>query len=62
MGVDGSGKIRDHPWFAEIDWVKCYQKKLKPSFIPVINDVHCVEYFDEEFTSEEAVNSYAPTK
>ncbi len=41
-----------HPWFANIDWKKCYKKQIKPYFIPDIKDKFGIDYFDEEFTSE----------
>ena len=41
-----------HPWFANIDWKKCYNKQIKPYFIPEIKDKYGIDYFDEEFTSE----------
>lgn len=50
LGVNGSKQIRTHPWFQKIDWEKCLAKKIKPSFIPDVDDEHCVDYFDEEFT------------
>ena len=38
------------------------QKKIPAPYIPNINDKTDVQYFDEEFTSEEVINTYIPEK
>ncbi len=47
-----------HPWFANIDWKKCYKKQIKPYFIPDIKDKFGIDYFDEEFTSERKITTF----
>lgn len=31
---DGAQDIKDHKWFASIDWGKCFARGLKPPFVP----------------------------
>lgn len=49
-GPLGSAEIRNHPFFAKIDWSKLLKRELNPPFQPT---VHADEtyYFDREFTS-----------
>ncbi len=52
----GSGKtgledIKSHIFFKDIDWDLLYKKKIKPPFIPRIQNSEDVRYVDNEFTS-----------
>jgi serum/glucocorticoid-regulated kinase 2 len=51
-------EIKNHRFFAGVDWEKLYKKEVKPPFIPQIKDDD-TKYFDTEFTSEAAVHSVA---
>lgn len=48
----GAEEIRNHPWFASIDWEKLREKAILPPFKPKITGKMCVDNFDEEFTKE----------
>jgi serum/glucocorticoid-regulated kinase 2 len=56
-GPDGGKAIRNHPWFASVDWEGLLRKEVKGPFLPVIRDDLDVSNFDPEFT-ETAVESY----
>lgn len=34
LGANGPDEIRDHPFFADVDWVALYEKKVEPPFKP----------------------------
>jgi len=36
----GSSDVKNHKYFADIDWVKLQQKAIKPEFIPAITDAY----------------------
>eukprot|EP01006_Ploeotia_vitrea_P043309 TRINITY_DN66718_c1_g6_i1.p1 TRINITY_DN66718_c1_g6~~TRINITY_DN66718_c1_g6_i1.p1 ORF type:complete len:574 (-),score=39.57 TRINITY_DN66718_c1_g6_i1:213-1934(-) len=44
-------KIKSHPFFDGIDWVKLYNKQIKPSFVPNIAKDD-TRYFSDEFKQE----------
>ena len=52
---DGEARIKDHPFFAGIDWVKLEQRKLEPPFKPVVKSKKAANNFDSDFTSEAPV-------
>ncbi|KAF0972041.1 hypothetical protein FDP41_009737 [Naegleria fowleri] len=52
-------EIKSHPFFSNIDWDQLYERKLEPPFRPQLKDGDDIKYFDEEFTSERAVDSFA---
>ena len=58
----GIEEIKEHPFFASIDFNLIEQKKIPAPFIPELNNNTDVQYFDEEFTSEEVGISYIPQK
>lgn len=58
----GIEEIKKHPFFATIDFNMILQKKYPAPFIPNLNDQTDVQYFDEEFTSEDTDMSYIPQK
>ena len=58
----GIEEIKSHPFFANIDFDLIVQKKIKAPFIPELSSDTDVQYFDEEFTSEEVGMSYIPKK
>ena len=58
----GIEEIKNHPFFASIDFDMVLKKKIKAPFIPELASDTDVQYFDEEFTSEEVGMSYIPKK
>ena len=58
----GIEEIKNHPFFASIDFDMVVQKKIKAPFIPELSSGTDVQYFDEEFTNEEVGMSYIPKK
>ena len=53
----GIEEIKNHPFFAKIDFNLIEQKKVKAPFIPEVDNDTDVQNFDEEFTSEDLSNS-----
>eukprot|EP00808_Paulinella_micropora_P013250 g50282.t1 len=53
LGSKGDGKeVKQHAFFASIDWGKLCRKELKPPFLPEIKDGELdTGNFDQEFTS-----------
>ena len=52
-------KIKQHPWFAGIDWEKLEKKELKPPYVPPVKDASDVGMIDDEFKTlsvNEAMN------
>ena len=58
----GIEEIKSHPFFSNIDFDLIEQKKIKAPFIPELSSDKDVQYFDEEFTSEEVGMSYIPKR
>ncbi|KAI8147555.1 kinase-like domain-containing protein [Fennellomyces sp. T-0311] len=57
LGNNGPEEIKNHPFFASIDWRKLLQKKVQPPFKPSVESAYDTSNFDEEFTSEEPLES-----
>lgn len=55
-GPRDSEEIKEHQWFAGIDWGRLARKELTPPFIPVL-DGSTPKYVDEEFTRIPPVDS-----
>ena len=54
----GVQEIKEHPWFADIDFEKLIKCKIDPPFKPPVSaDPLDVSHFDTMFTSEEAIVS-----
>ena len=51
-GIDGSEKVKNHPYFKGVDWSLAKAKKLKPPFIPKLKSDIDLRYFDNMFTDE----------
>ena len=51
-GPAGSQEIRDHPFFAEIDWDKLYNREIEAPFIPEIKNDEDTSQIDQMFTNE----------
>lgn len=59
---NGLSEIKEHPFFASLDFDEVLNRKLNSPFKPEINDSTDVSNFDEEFTGEEIESSYIPDK
>jgi len=54
-------EIVGHPFLASIDFNQLLNKSLHPPFKPILSDdIYDVSNFDQQFTSEEAINSVIP--
>jgi serum/glucocorticoid-regulated kinase 2 len=51
--------MKKHPWFNDINWDKLAKKEIDTPFKPQVQGDKWLANFDEEFTQEEAINSYA---
>lgn len=49
-------KVRDHPWFEDVNWQALYEKKYEAPFVPKIHNEADLQHFDPEFT-EIPINS-----
>ncbi|KAJ3087974.1 RAC-alpha serine/threonine-protein kinase [Quaeritorhiza haematococci] len=53
-GGEGGLEIRNHPFFASIDFAKLFNKAIEPPFKPDVVDDFDVSFFDDLFTKEPA--------
>ena len=60
LGNGGAQEIKNHPFFASIDWKKLNAKKIQPPFKPSVDSAVDVSNFDNEFTSELPTDSVVP--
>ena len=51
-GENGSENVKAHRYFEGINWVDAYNKKLKPPFIPKIDNEEDIKYFENTFTDQ----------
>ena len=59
-GENGSNKIKQHPYFKGINWKDALNQKLKPPFIPNLNDEADLKYFNSIENEEKgSSNSYS---
>ncbi|VVC89054.1 serine/threonine-protein kinase N-like [Leptidea sinapis] len=47
--------VKKQAFFRNVDWEQLLLRKIKPPFVPTINNLEDVSNFDSEFTSEAAV-------
>lgn len=59
LGSASFDDIKNHSFFKNIDWDALYNRKLTPPFVPQLTSEEDHSYFDEEFTSERARDSFA---
>ncbi|XP_050526354.1 ribosomal protein S6 kinase 2 beta-like isoform X1 [Daktulosphaira vitifoliae] len=52
LGAAGIQELKDHSFFASIDWDKLYLKEIHPPFKPAVSRADDAFYFDSEFTSK----------
>ena len=58
LGKNGADEIKAHPFFKDVDWENI-REKMKPPFIPDIENDYDTKYFD---TFDEVTPFYPPTK
>ncbi|KAM8933352.1 serine/threonine-protein kinase N3 [Pelodytes ibericus] len=56
-GVSDADEIKPQPFYQGIDWDALLARKLKPPFVPSLNDRFDVGNFDEEFTGQKPMLS-----
>ncbi|KAK3840583.1 MAG: kinase-like domain-containing protein [Linnemannia elongata] len=57
LGNSGSSAIKQHPFFKPISFPHLMAKKIQPPFKPSVSSAIDTSNFDEEFTSEEPLDS-----
>eukprot|EP01134_Creolimax_fragrantissima_P001290 CFRG1290T1 len=53
--VRDAGEIKDHKWFADVDWDDVLYKRIPVPCVPELQDPRDTSNFDDEFTSEEVI-------
>ncbi|XP_075226417.1 ribosomal protein S6 kinase alpha-2-like isoform X2 [Lycorma delicatula] len=56
-GPEGVNEIKNHPFFATIDWERLLRKEIQPPFKPAVSRADDAFYFDSEFTSKSPKDS-----
>jgi len=51
-GEKDAQKIKEHPYFKDVDWDKYWNREIEPPFIPEVEGEMDVKYFDKMFTDE----------
>lgn len=52
LGANGGQEVREHPFFASIDWDALYRRTLIPPFDPLRNQTEIdTKNFEREFTN-----------
>lgn len=46
-----AAELKEHPFFASIDWDLLYKKQITPPFKPIVDSDESVANFDPEFTN-----------
>lgn len=57
LGTKNSSEIKEHQYFANIDFQKIYKKEIQPPFIPKVNSENDVSFFESEFTAQPPTDS-----
>jgi serine/threonine protein kinase len=53
----GMAALRNHPFFAGLDWAAVTRREVKPQFIPELKSAKDIRHFDKQFTREAAADS-----
>lgn len=51
-GEKGTQQIKNHPWFADIDWTALDRREIVPSFVPHLKNEQDLPYVEPEVLSE----------
>jgi len=63
LGARGDAKeLKDHPFFADVDWDALLKKNVIPPFKPTLHSETDTSYFDPQFTDELINGSLARTQ
>lgn len=57
LGSNGGAEVKNHVWFADIDWDKLVRKEIEPPFKPKVKSVEDTSQIDPTFTRERPVDS-----
>lgn len=57
LGTAGGTEVKNHIWFADIDWDKLVRKEIDPPFKPKVKNVEDTSQIDPTFTRERPVDS-----
>jgi len=57
-GVCGTQNIKNHPFFASVNWTKLYKRQIEPPYKPHLRTITDTCFFSEEFTGEPVKDSY----
>lgn len=52
LGMKNIQEIKNHPFFASVDWKKVLKKEVPPPFKPVVRSTTDVRNFDTDYTAE----------
>jgi serine/threonine protein kinase len=58
-GAGGVEDVKGHPFFSSLKWDDVLAKKTKPEWVPKIASAEDTHLFDQEFTAEAAIDSFA---
>ena len=56
-GPNGSDDVKNHPYFADVDWEALEAKQIPPPYKPKVHDAMDTSHIDPVFTSEQACDS-----
>mmetsp|Transcript_41590 Transcript_41590/g.57986 ORF Transcript_41590/g.57986 Transcript_41590/m.57986 type:complete len:344 (+) Transcript_41590:304-1335(+) len=56
-GPNGSENVKNHPYFADVDWVALERKEVSPPYKPKVSNEMDTSHIDPVFTSEVACDS-----
>ena len=51
-GPNGTQQIKNHPWFADIDWAALDRREIVPQFVPHLKNEQDLPYVEPEVLSE----------
>jgi serine/threonine protein kinase len=57
-GLYGTQNIKNHPFFAKVNWDKLYKRQIEPPYKPHLRNITDTRFFSEEFTGEPVKDSY----
>jgi len=57
LGYNGGTEVRNHPWFADIDWNKLLKKEVEMPFKPKVRSQEDTSQIDPQFTRERPEDS-----
>ncbi|ORX77097.1 kinase-like protein [Basidiobolus meristosporus CBS 931.73] len=49
LGANGAEEVKSHPYFADIDWERLYNKQVASPYAPPLSDEQDLSNFDETF-------------